>query len=142
MRNRIRLRWDISARTSCMNHIWLSLNLKNYAEKKTNTKTDILSIIAELLSIRGILTFSFIMNEPIDKHQKQPSRGVLRKRCCENMQQIYRRIPMPKCDLNKVASAIKVSQRKNGISPWKRIKECRKKALLKKVTVAAKENKK
>ena len=29
--------------------------------------------------------------------QKQPSRGVLRKRCSENMQQIYKRTPMPKC---------------------------------------------
>ena len=37
------------------------------------------------------------------KEQKQPSRGVLRKRCSENMQQIYRRTPMPKCDLNEVA---------------------------------------
>ena len=31
--------------------------------------------------------------------QKQPSRDVLRKKCCENMQQIYRRTPVPKCDL-------------------------------------------
>ena len=35
--------------------------------------------------------------------QKQPSRGVLRKRCSESMQQIDRRKPMPKCDLNKVS---------------------------------------
>ena len=35
--------------------------------------------------------------------QKQPPRSVLRKRCSENMRQIYRRIPMPKCDFNKVA---------------------------------------
>ena len=34
--------------------------------------------------------------------QDQPSRGVLRKRCSENMQQIYRRPPMLKCDFNKV----------------------------------------
>ena len=34
---------------------------------------------------------------------KQHSRGVLRKRCSENKQQIYRRIPMPKFDFNKVA---------------------------------------
>ena len=34
--------------------------------------------------------------------QKQPSRCVLNKRCSENMQQIYRRTPMPKCDFNKV----------------------------------------
>ena len=29
-------------------------------------------------------------------------RGVLMKSCFENMQQIYRRTPMPKCDFNKV----------------------------------------
>ena len=34
--------------------------------------------------------------------QKQPPRDVLKKRCSENMQQIYRRTPMPKCDFNKV----------------------------------------
>ena len=34
---------------------------------------------------------------------KQSSCGVLRKRCSENKQQIYRRIPMPKFDFNKVA---------------------------------------
>ena len=35
--------------------------------------------------------------------QKQSSRSVLKKRCSGNMQQIYRRTPMPKCDFNKVA---------------------------------------
>ena len=35
--------------------------------------------------------------------QKQPSRGVLLKRCSGNMQKIYRRTPMQKCDFNKVA---------------------------------------
>ena len=34
---------------------------------------------------------------------KEPSRGVPRKRRSENMQQIYRRTPMLKCDFNKVA---------------------------------------
>ena len=28
-----------------------------------------------------------------NKRQKQPSRGVIRKKCSENMQQIYRRTP-------------------------------------------------
>ena len=37
------------------------------------------------------------------KRQKQPFRGVLRKRCSANMLQIYRRTPVPKCDFNKVA---------------------------------------
>ena len=30
--------------------------------------------------------------------QKQPFRGIVRKRCSENMLQIYRRTPIPKCD--------------------------------------------
>ena len=38
--------------------------------------------------------------------QKQPLKGVLEKRCSENMQQIYRRTPMPKCDFNKVAKQL------------------------------------
>ena len=32
----------------------------------------------------------------ISKGQKQPSRGVLRKRCSENIQEIYRATSMPK----------------------------------------------
>ena len=39
-------------------------------------------------------------------NQKQPYRSVLRERCSENMQRIYRRISMPKCDFNKVASQL------------------------------------
>ena len=35
--------------------------------------------------------------------QKQPLRGVPGKRCSENMQKIYRRTSLPKCDFNKVA---------------------------------------
>ena len=35
--------------------------------------------------------------------QKQLSRGVLRKSCSENMQEIYRRTHMLKCDFNKFA---------------------------------------
>ena len=37
------------------------------------------------------------------KVQKQPSRGVFKKRCSEDMQHIYRRTPMPKSNFNKVA---------------------------------------
>ena len=36
----------------------------------------------------------------IARVQKQPSRGVLRKRCPENVQRIYRRTPMSKCDID------------------------------------------
>ena len=37
----------------------------------------------------------------LSENQKQPSRGVHRKRCSENMKQIYRTL-MPKCDFDKV----------------------------------------
>ena len=50
-----------------------------------------------------IMTFS--MNFPVISLtvQKQPSRSVLKKRCSENMQQIYNKTPILKCDFNKVA---------------------------------------
>ena len=38
--------------------------------------------------------------------QKQPFRSVLRKKCSENMEQIYRRTPLPKCDFNNVAKKL------------------------------------
>ena len=48
------------------------------------------------------ITFAFL----ILKEQKEPSRGVHRKRRSENMQQIYMRAPMPKCYFNKVAKQL------------------------------------
>ena len=39
----------------------------------------------------------------ICKNWKQSSRGVLKKMCSENMQKIYWRTPMPKCNFNKAA---------------------------------------
>ena len=38
--------------------------------------------------------------------QKPPSKGVFRKRSSGNTQQICRRIPMPKCNFNKVAKKL------------------------------------
>ena len=44
-------------------------------------------------------------------------RGFLKKRCSENMQQIYRRTPMPKCDFNKVACNFIEIKLRHGCSP-------------------------
>ena len=44
--------------------------------------------------------------QPIYISQRQPSRGDLRKMCSENMQQMYRKTPMSKCDFNKVAKRL------------------------------------
>ena len=46
--------------------------------------------------------------------QKQPSRGVCRKRYSENMQQTYKRTLMSKCDFNKVAKQLY----RNHTSAW------------------------
>ena len=40
--------------------------------------------------------------QSLSRNQKQPLRGVLRKGCSENMQEIYR-TPIPKRDFNKFA---------------------------------------
>ena len=49
-----------------------------------------------------ILTF-----RQINALQKQPSIGVLSRRCCENMLQICSRTPMLKCDFNKVGITLR-----------------------------------
>ena len=57
---------------------------------------------------------SFIYCDPKQKYlvvvykheQKQRSKGVLRKRCSENMQEIYRRTTMLKCDFIKFAKQL------------------------------------
>ena len=55
-------------------------------------------------------------NDAVKTFQRQPSRAVLWKRCCENMQQIYRRTRIPKYDFNKVEKATFFSslERKKG----------------------------
>ena len=53
------------------------------------------------LFFKCILNFTNWRKQYIARHllvQKQSSRGVPRKKCSENMHQIYRRRPMPKCD--------------------------------------------
>ena len=46
---------------------------------------------AQMITIAQCITFEFKYCSK--KIQKQPPRGVLRKRCFENVQQIYRRTP-------------------------------------------------
>ena len=41
-----------------------------------------------------------------NSQQKQPPREVSRKRCSKNMQQIYKKTPMLKCEINKVAKQL------------------------------------
>ena len=48
------------------------------------------------------------VNNSCRKKQKQSARGILRKKCSENKQQIYRRTPMPKRNFLKSHFAMDV----------------------------------
>ena len=99
----------------CMWHC-ITINIITVLSKAHSTQLSIyivltiLSIlVARLISLLnynawGLLkmTSKLYDNPKCNFFQKQPSRAVLRKRCSENMQQICRRTPMPKCDFNKV----------------------------------------
>ena len=76
--------------------VWQNIYPENKYLSKVNNRT--LGKTCEICSKLTIRT-------PERRHwfiQKQPTRGVLKKRCSENMRQIYRRTPMQKCDFNKV----------------------------------------
>ena len=98
--------------------LWIMRIIKNaYFEEHlwTEIKNQIVSDISRLISSKSshllgfwkflvmlaLLNFYFYLKKNIIF--KQPLRGVLEKRCSKNMQQIYRRTPMPKRDFNKVA---------------------------------------
>ena len=51
-------------------------------------------------NLKSVITYMRLDMLPL---KKQPPRGVTRKRCPENMQQISRGTPTPKCDFSKVA---------------------------------------
>ena len=68
---------------------WMDLSLTNFMRFRVEVKIKALS--------------KYYLNRSFPVIQKQPSIGVLIKRCSENMQQIYLKTPMPKCDFTKVA---------------------------------------
>ena len=56
--------------------------------------------------IENVVTNAAILSFTTSVLKKQPSKGVFIKRCFENMEQIYRRTPMPKGDFNKFAKQL------------------------------------
>ena len=74
----------------------------NKIEQNFKSFDNIFSVVATYLQKRNNVSLPLVLSRVNCIVQKQPSRGVLRRWCSENMQQIYRRTPMPKSDLNKV----------------------------------------
>ena len=103
---------DLNAFYSC----WINLSLASDKSEIVRTKIPYFRILCSLYFVKSLwVLFLCQWNE----EQKQPSRDVLRKRCSENMQQIYRRAPMPKSDFNKVAKQNKFIEitLRHGCSP-------------------------
>ena len=63
-------------------------------------------LVTQTWSTRILTHFHCYYGHEVRKIQKQPLRGVIRKKCSEDMQQIYRRTPMPKCNFNKGAKQL------------------------------------
>ena len=64
-----------------------------------------LFVFSRQIQINIFIFFKFLSTDCVEVlklFQKEQSRDVLRKRCSKNMQQIYRRTLMLKCDFNKV----------------------------------------
>ena len=77
--------------------------LKSFSAERTFFKTT-LGKQSNWNSSWKVHTSKLIFTNFVSK--KQPTGCVLRKRCSETMQQIYRRKPIPECDLNKVATQL------------------------------------
>ena len=76
---------------------------------KTDCTTVLLQTFPEQLPLRVILgdcfPFSGITEEPDENFVSSIAEAKLQgKSCSENIQQIYRRTSMPKCDFNKIAT--------------------------------------
>ena len=75
-------------------HINFLKNRLSEPEKQLADK----NVVNDFLSAR-------IISKPgdIQKNKRSVEGGILKKRCSENIQQIYRKAPVPKCDFYKVA---------------------------------------
>ena len=84
-------------------------DLVTFTEEILNGKLHFLSHVRpqksfqKTLKLLSLLCWWIIIDISHFDLQNVFSTGILRKMCSENMQQIYRRIPIAKCDFNKVA---------------------------------------
>ena len=67
---------------------------------KMEQRSDYKIVVAEW----GLYNFALrLVRRFTIQNSEAATQSALKKRCSENMQQIYRRKPAPKCDFNKVA---------------------------------------
>ena len=104
-----KLKWFLITRTKLI-ILFLSERKRNLlsAVASANTRTTI--DLKQLVQLNSTFFLSWYLSYELKTShlienckQMQPSRDVIKKRCSWNMQQVYKRAPMPKCDFNKVA---------------------------------------
>ena len=79
-----------------------SLHFLSTIRKKKLLFSNLSNLAFRILQVNSWISIVRVFKEKENNvQQKQPSRGVLKKRYPENMQQVYR--PMPKCDFNKIS---------------------------------------
>ena len=84
------------------------INVQLVVEEDIKQAQEVVIILLQLMVVKTVLgTPKRLRNVEPNLVQVSVRRShpevFFRKRCSENMQQIYRRKPMPKCDFNKVA---------------------------------------
>ena len=89
-------------------------NAKSYTERNTLWQPSFEHTLTKTSMLKMFATFRLLV-------QKQSPRGVPTKTCSENMQQIYRRTPMPMCDFNKVALHVYWNQTSAWVSSFIKI---------------------
>ena len=94
------LEWFVS-RWICMWKLVLFMDVNNVLEIQTISLHAVLKYITQRQFVRTLFKGS-------------PPLGALMKGCSENLQQIYKRTPKPKCDFNKVAQQLYL----NHTSAW------------------------
>ena len=83
-----------------------------FRHSKVSHKNAVIFFIIVSVLVIGLAAHTLELDTGVEPNpgpkssRKQPCRGVLRKTCSENIQQIYRRTTMPKCAFNKVASPV------------------------------------
>ena len=96
--------WSVFSRT----RTGASLRIQSKCGKIRTRKNSVFGHFSCSELCRKLNIFDCNLNATIStitELQKQPSRVVLRKIYSENMQQIFKKTPMPRCDLNKDAKA-------------------------------------
>ena len=83
--------------------LWRQKGNNNGRKQKTENRKQICTVVSVNTNKKKTLVVLELQGCNV---QMQPSRGVLKERCSENMQQIYRKTPMPKCDWNHTSAYV------------------------------------